>query len=71
MKVVAEGIEDESQLEFLKASGCDIAQGYFVSKPLNSEQYTEWLQRWPYGVQDAAANDPLSSQMEPKTGTNG
>lgn len=71
MKVVAEGIEDESQLDFLKASGCDVAQGYFVSKPLNSEQYTEWLQRWPYGVQDAAANDPLGSHLQPKTGTNG
>lgn len=71
MKVVAEGIEDESQLEFLKASGCDVAQGYFVSKPLNSEQYTEWLQRWPYGVQDAAANDPLRTDLQAKTGTNG
>lgn len=71
MKVVAEGIEDEAQLEFLKASGCDVAQGYFVSKPLNSEQYTEWLKRWPYGVQDAAANDPQCLTAQAKTGTNG
>lgn len=71
MKVVAEGIEDEAQLDFLKASGCDVAQGYFVSKPLNSEQYTEWLKRWPYGVQDAAANDPQCLATHAKTGTNG
>ena len=51
MKVVAEGVEDEEQLNFLKSQGCDIAQGYFISKPLSAEQYTCWLERWPYGVQ--------------------
>jgi len=51
MKVVAEGVEDEEQLNFLKSQGCDIAQGYYISKPLSSEQYQLWLERWPYGVQ--------------------
>lgn len=51
MKVVAEGVEDEEQLNFLKSQGCDIAQGYYISKPLSSEQYQSWLERWPYGVQ--------------------
>ncbi|NND92181.1 MAG: bifunctional diguanylate cyclase/phosphodiesterase [Granulosicoccus sp.] len=51
MKVVAEGVEDEEQLNFLKSQGCDIAQGYYISKPLSSDQYTHWLERWPYGVQ--------------------
>ncbi|MFK7995636.1 MAG: putative bifunctional diguanylate cyclase/phosphodiesterase [Granulosicoccus sp.] len=51
MKVVAEGVEDEEQLNFLKSQGCDIAQGYFISKPLSPEQYQAWLERWPYGVQ--------------------
>lgn len=53
MKVVAEGVEDEEQLNFLKSQGCDIAQGYFISKPLSSEQYTHWLERWPFGVQES------------------
>ncbi len=51
MKVVAEGVEDEKQLQFLKSQGCDIAQGYFISKPLSGEQFEQWLERWPYGVQ--------------------
>lgn len=70
MKVVAEGVEDEEQLNFLKSQGCDIAQGYFISKPLSSEQYIQWLGRWPYGVQAA----PAASLVElpallQKTGT--
>lgn len=56
MKVVAEGVEDEEQLNFLKSQGCDIAQGYYISKPLSSEQYTQWLERWPYGVQSACTH---------------
>lgn len=73
MKVVAEGVEDEAQLEFLKTQGCDIAQGYFISKPLKASQYIEWLQRWPYGVQSAAADDSVSCHGEnvPRTGTGG
>lgn len=34
MVVVAEGIESLAQLEWLKANGCDIIQGYYLSKPL-------------------------------------
>ncbi|MFK7862329.1 MAG: putative bifunctional diguanylate cyclase/phosphodiesterase [Granulosicoccus sp.] len=71
MKVVAEGVEDEEQLNFLKSQGCDIAQGYFISKPLSSEQYQSWLERWPYGVQ--GANAPSRSELPvlhyKKTGT--
>jgi len=51
MKVVAEGVEDEEQLQFLRAQGCDLAQGYYISKPMAFEQYADWLGRWPHGVQ--------------------
>jgi len=57
MKVVAEGVEDEDQLNFLKSQGCDIAQGYFISKPLSADEYVQWVQRWPYGVQAPAASN--------------
>lgn len=36
--VVAEGVEDEHQFELLKQGQCDYIQGYYFSKPLNSEQ---------------------------------
>ncbi|MDH5728292.1 MAG: EAL domain-containing protein [Gammaproteobacteria bacterium] len=38
MEVVAEGVETKSQLEFLKAEGVDLIQGYYFSPPLPAEK---------------------------------
>ena len=43
MKTVAEGVENETQLAFLKKFGCDLAQGYYFSKPMPIEIFMEWL----------------------------
>jgi diguanylate cyclase (GGDEF)-like protein/PAS domain S-box-containing protein len=43
LRVVAEGIEQISQLEFLRANGCDAFQGYLFSKPLTSAEATALL----------------------------
>lgn len=37
MQVIAEGVEDEKQLEQLRELGCDNAQGYLLSMPLMAE----------------------------------
>ena len=34
LEVVAEGVETQEQLDFLQTHGCDIAQGYFIAKPM-------------------------------------
>ena len=34
LRVIAEGVETEEQLNYLKRHGCDWAQGYFLSRPL-------------------------------------
>ncbi|WP_244782639.1 bifunctional diguanylate cyclase/phosphodiesterase [Acinetobacter sp. F-1] len=43
MTVVAEGIETEEQLAYLRDLDCDIAQGYLFSKPLPEEEATAYL----------------------------
>jgi EAL domain-containing protein (putative c-di-GMP-specific phosphodiesterase class I)/ActR/RegA family two-component response regulator len=45
MRVVAEGVESETALTMLKEMGCDIAQGYFISRPLSEENFNIWLQK--------------------------
>ena len=45
--VVAEGVETEESLELLRNLGCDIAQGYFISKPLSPEQFNTWIDTQP------------------------
>lgn len=42
MKVVAEGIEVEDQVEYLRQANCDMVQGYFFSKPLPIEEFEKW-----------------------------
>lgn len=44
LKVVAEGVESEEQLAFLKKHGCDVIQGYLVSKPVPAEEFARFLQ---------------------------
>lgn len=43
MKVVAEGVECSESWRRLAAVGCDIGQGYHISRPLPSEMMTGWL----------------------------
>jgi diguanylate cyclase (GGDEF)-like protein len=43
MSIVAEGVETETQLNFLRASGCDEVQGYLFSKPLPYEEVSAWI----------------------------
>ncbi|SEG44174.1 sensor domain-containing protein [Vibrio hangzhouensis] len=43
MTVVAEGVEDKLQVSFLKDIECDIAQGFFFSKPMNAQKFERYL----------------------------
>jgi diguanylate cyclase (GGDEF)-like protein/PAS domain S-box-containing protein len=42
-KVIAEGVEDDRQIAFLRAHGCEQIQGYRVSPPRDAESFRAWL----------------------------
>jgi diguanylate cyclase len=44
LRVVAEGVETAKAWSRLAQLGCDIAQGYYLSRPVAADQLTEWLQ---------------------------
>lgn len=46
-KTIAEGVETDEQLRFLKECGCDEVQGYFISKPLPAEQLEQFVRSRP------------------------
>lgn len=45
IKTVAERVETEEQVSFLRQSGCDYIQGYYYSKPLPEEEFVEFLEK--------------------------
>ncbi|MEG7525027.1 MAG: EAL domain-containing protein [Chromatiales bacterium] len=49
MEVVAEGVETEQQLAFVREQGCDYIQGYLVGVPADSEQVVACLSAGRHG----------------------
>lgn len=46
LRVVAEGVEDPRQVDFLVRHGCEYLQGYLFSRPVPGEKFNELLQEW-------------------------
>ncbi len=45
LRIVAEGVEDQATLDELRDLGCDVAQGYHISRPLAGPDLRTWLSR--------------------------
>ncbi|MGY0194419.1 putative bifunctional diguanylate cyclase/phosphodiesterase [Leptothrix sp. BB-4] len=53
IEVVAEGVETEAQLDYLRGAGCDILQGYLIARPADAQQYALWLAARPADIVSA------------------
>ncbi len=45
LSVVAEGIEDDFSLRWLTEHGCELGQGYFISRPKTTSDFTTWIKK--------------------------
>jgi EAL domain-containing protein (putative c-di-GMP-specific phosphodiesterase class I)/FixJ family two-component response regulator len=46
MTVVAVGVETRQDWELLRNTGCDLAQGYFIGRPMSAEDLAHWFDEW-------------------------
>jgi len=46
MAVVAEGIEDQHDWDFVRLTGCDFAQGYWIARPMPAADLPAWIRVW-------------------------
>lgn len=56
MKTVAEGVEDQADWDFVRAAGCDLAQGYFIAKPMPGADLAGWMADWHAYRRDRTAS---------------
>ena len=46
MDIVAEGVEDRADWDFVRRSECGVAQGYFIAKPMPGNLLSDWISDW-------------------------
>jgi diguanylate cyclase (GGDEF)-like protein len=55
LQVVAEGVEDTISYEQLARLGCDLAQGYYMGRPMPVADLEQWLEATPFGLRPNSA----------------
>jgi EAL domain-containing protein (putative c-di-GMP-specific phosphodiesterase class I)/CheY-like chemotaxis protein len=54
MKVVAEGVEDEEDWEMVRRTGCHLAQGYYIARPMPGPMVPAWVAQWQERIRGVA-----------------
>jgi EAL domain-containing protein (putative c-di-GMP-specific phosphodiesterase class I)/FixJ family two-component response regulator len=62
MEVVAEGVEDRNDWDLLRRTGCDMAQGTFMSRPMLAAELPRWAESW----RERVRNELLAPQTAPE-----
>lgn len=52
MEAVAEGVEDQDDWDLLHRTGCDLAQGYFIARPMPAADFPSWVETWEERVRN-------------------
>ncbi len=52
LRTIAEGVEDNDTLEYLRRLGCDEAQGYYIARPMPAQNFVEFMasRNLPFGT---------------------
>jgi EAL domain-containing protein (putative c-di-GMP-specific phosphodiesterase class I) len=67
LRVIAEGVEDKATLDRLSLLGCDLAQGYYVSRPMSADAFENWLEAEHWGTGKGKAEvTPIAPAMRGK-----
>ena len=61
LEVVAEGVETTAALRWLREEGCERAQGFYLSRPMEAEHFVSWLNNWERLANEEEGQDPTDS----------
>jgi EAL domain-containing protein (putative c-di-GMP-specific phosphodiesterase class I) len=68
LSVVAEGVEDQASMDLLAAIGCDLVQGYFLSRPQPAAELLERLNASPWRLRRLTESAALGLEASPSLG---
>jgi diguanylate cyclase (GGDEF)-like protein len=71
LNVIAEGVEDSPTLAHLAVLGCDLAQGYHVSRPMPADAFNDWLTETPRQPSKGNAQKASRAKGAPASVTRG
>jgi len=68
LRIIAEGVEDAPTLERLATLGCDLAQGYHLSRPMSAQAFRAWLDESPLVEEPSHYGRVVASVTAPQDG---
>lgn len=64
MEAVAEGVESREDWELLRQTGCDLAQGNFIARPMLAGELNEWVKKWRVRIEAEALVVRIEGQAQ-------
>jgi len=61
MRVVAEGVDNDQSLRVLTELGCELAQGFYIARPMRAEFLVDWVRKYSGGTTDKLLQPSLGN----------